>query len=790
MAKEPGERYATAKALSEDLGNYLMGKPIKARRVGLPERAWRLCRRNPAAAGLVGVSVLAAMAVVGIVVSQLDRAQIDSARKSVTASLAKEVSARNSEATIRYFNNMLMAGGEWTDCNVGRAERLLDECISKTGEVDLRGWEWHYLKRQCHTEVRTLAGHGINLGTIVFSTNGLVATVDTAFRYISIWNAKTGERVRTIEIGPDRGQNYGDIAFSPDGSLIAASHGMFTEPGEVKIWEVSSGREVCVFPKVTGGDSSVTFSPDGARLAVGGGGMKGGTMLTVWDVKTRVNLLTIRAPLELMGWISVAFSPDGERIALADGKLDEANVVDKPGDVTILDSWSGAEVLPSLKGHSHPLTSVAYSPDGKLLVTTGYDKMVRVWDAITGKEKREFRVSSQRPNKVVFSPDSKRVATASEDNSARIWDVTSGQELLTLRGHTREVLSVAYSSDGKMIATAGGDQHVKIWDAETGKESLTLRGHSQWVNGVAFSHNGNQVVTACIDGKVRVFDVDDGRIRQTFDDQFGSVWGVAFSPDDTLIASGSGEWKWIEKRGQILIREAATGRVMHTLRAHAGLARTVAFSPDGKQLASVGGEHWFEPGVVKVWDVATGSELQSFAGHTLGLAALEYSPDGRTLASGGWDATVRLWDANAGGIRQTFPGDSFMTWILAFDPEGKHIASAGETSGAKIWELATGKVREFEGHKGSVRCLAYSPDGTRVASGGVDMMVKVWDPRTCREAFTLRGHTGPVWSVAFSPDGHRIASASEDGTVKIWDGTPWVEPTSRPLQNSKANESR
>jgi hypothetical protein len=126
IAREPAERYATAKALADDLGNVLAGRPIRARRVGPVERAWRWCRRNPAAAGLLAASAVAALALVGSAVAFVDHGRIQLAYEG-------ELEARRNEATIRYFNNMLLAEREWFGSNVGRAEQLLDKCVPRPG---------------------------------------------------------------------------------------------------------------------------------------------------------------------------------------------------------------------------------------------------------------------------------------------------------------------------------------------------------------------------------------------------------------------------------------------------------------------------------------------------------------------------------------------------------------------------------------------------------------------------------------------------------------------------------
>ena len=147
IAKEPGERYATADALAADLENYLADRPIVARRSGLAERAWRWCRRNKAATGLLAASCVAALALVGFAVSLAFHRQLRTAYAEVDRQRTIAEGALAGELRFLYYNRVTFAEREMNDNNPYHAEQLLDEC-----PTDRRNWEWHYLKRLCHTE--------------------------------------------------------------------------------------------------------------------------------------------------------------------------------------------------------------------------------------------------------------------------------------------------------------------------------------------------------------------------------------------------------------------------------------------------------------------------------------------------------------------------------------------------------------------------------------------------------------------------------------------------------------
>jgi hypothetical protein len=161
----------------------------------------------------------------------------------------------------------------------------------------------------------------------------------------------------------------------------------------------------------------------------------------------------------------------------------------------------------ALKGHTSRVNAVAFSFDGKRIVTGG-DSTARVWDAATGQELLVLKGQAAYVRSVAFSPDGKRIVTGSEDNTAKVWDVEAGQEVLALRGHKNWVNAVAFSPDGKRIVTGSEDNTVKVWDTQEGQELLTLKGHTSVVFSVAFSPDGKRLVTGSYDKTAKIWDAE------------------------------------------------------------------------------------------------------------------------------------------------------------------------------------------------------------------------------------------------------------------------------------------
>ncbi len=444
---------------------------------------------------------------------------------------------------------------------------------------------------------------------------------------------------------------------------------------------------------------------------------------------------------------SVAFSPDGK--VLASGS----------GDTTIKlwDVSSGREIR-ILSGHTDGVTSIVFSPDGTVLASSSGDTTIKLWDVASGREMRTLSGHTDHVWSVAFSPDGKLLASGSGDNTIKLWDVASGREMRTLSGHAYWVTSVAFSPDGKLLASGSRDQTIKLWDVASGRELHTLTGHTDVVRSVAFSPDGKVLASGSGDKTLKLWDVASGREMRTLSGHTDVVVSVAFSPDGKLLASGTGY-------NTIKLWDVASGREMRTLSGHTNWVTSVAFSPDGKLLASGSDDD-----TIKLWDVASGREMRTLSGHAYWVTSVTFSPDGKLLASGGRDQTIKLWDVISGREILTLSGHTAIVSSVAFSPDGKLLVSGSFDNTIKLWDVASGReIRTLSGHTDQVNSVAFSPDGHMVASGSDDKTIKLWDVASGRELHSLRGHTSAVYFVTFSPDGKVVASGSVDNTIKLWD---------------------
>jgi WD40 repeat protein/serine/threonine protein kinase/tetratricopeptide (TPR) repeat protein len=758
LEKNPSQRYASARALADDLRRFLAGESILARPSGAWERCVKWARRRPAVAALAGVIVLATLSLLagGLwftlqLRDERDNAwhQEEIARRERLKAIDQQSLARAERDKARaaheagrrtlYAAHIHLAHREWQDAHLARVLELLDGpgCRpTDPGQADQRGWEWHYLRSLCRRESRSLRGFSEWVGGLAFSPAGrrLAAAGDKAVR---LWDVATGTEEHALQDRADYANT--DVVFSPDARLLISAG----TDGTVRIWDPRTGRLIRTLKLINKSDAvrCVAVSPDGRSLAAG----CGSGFLGVWDTADwRLRVIQRSASHVL----SVSFSPDGRHLASA-------------GTDRLIKIWNVAsgQVVRMLVGHSYMISSVAFSPDGKTLASGSEDNSIKLWDPATGKELRTLQGHTSWAHCVAFSPDGRWLASASDDRTVRLWDVGNGRTVLTLRGHSNRVRSVAFDPAGRLLATSSSDGTVKLWDlAASPQEARLLREHTQPVIRAAYSPNGRLLATASRDGTVRLWQVAGDQEGRILASHRSEVWAVAFDPKERRLVSGGND-------GTVKLWDAASGKVLRIFQGHQHFVRAVAFSPDGRRVAS--GSH---DRTVKVWDLESGRAVWTLRDHKDLVEGVAFSPNGRLLASGSHDRTVKLWDPATGKEVRTLSGGQHHAVLdLVFSGDGKRLATAGADSTVKLWDVASGQViHTLKGHASRVMGVAFSPDGRRLASASQDKTVKLWDTDTGQEALTLRGHTSIVYGVAFRPDGGQLASAGVDG-IRLWD---------------------
>ena len=351
-----------------------------------------------------------------------------------------------------------------------------DEMAEATGSTAIYGKKWSLW-----------VGEILLVGIVIF---GFVMLTSAIFK-------EPGPRPERLAL-TGHTQVVEGVAFSPDGRTLASCGW----DNSVRLWDLDGVAKGAPAndPIVLPHDSvrfAVAFSPDGSRLACGGH-----NSLTIWARTARSYEPLVRRVGHT--YRCLAFSPDGKALAIG---CDD-------GTIRLL-SPDTADESAVLRGHYDAVRSVAYSPNGSLLVSSGQDREIVLWNATTGARIRSLGRPGTNPVQIVaFSPLGNDVAVGEISGSPQaviLVDPETGDIRSRLAGHDSGVNALAFSPDGKTLATAGGDRTIKIWDTLDGHERGTLSDLVGCVRSLSFSPDGNWLAFAGNDLTIRVWHVSQGQ---------------------------------------------------------------------------------------------------------------------------------------------------------------------------------------------------------------------------------------------------------------------------------------
>lgn len=326
-----------------------------------------------------------------------------------------------------------------------------------------------------------------------------------------------------------------------------------------------------------------------------------------------------------------------------------------------------AALAAGAKAASPPITALAFSPDGALLLTSGYEKVVV--RSVKGRSAlADLKCHLPRVSALSFSPRGRLLAVAGGTpgeigqveffswNPMALTNRDRGLVFETTPNTSLPVFedlatAVSFSPDGTKLAVASADHTVDVLSIERDglkvTSLFTLLDHSGPVLDAAFSPNGHVLVTASADRSLKVWDATNGKLLRTFSHHTAIVHCVAFKP---MIPENAGAVPVTCASGSddktVRVWQPQIGRMVRIVRYHDGPILALAYSQDGAKLFSAGSE-----GVLRVIDAESDTVEQKLKAHDDWIYALALSPDGRTLASGDWAGTVKLWDVHAERVR-------------------------------------------------------------------------------------------------------------------------------------------
>lgn len=442
---------------------------------------------------------------------------------------------------------------------------------------------------------------------------------------------------------------------------------------------------------------------------------------------------------------ALCFSPDGE--VLLTGGFDR-----------VIRAWNveTGEEIRSFTGHLGAVWDLSFAQDGQSFVSAG-DNTARVWSLATGELLHNVVVPGTSVSRAVFAPDGNRLVTVDGSlmNNVRLWNLATEQ---TIRSFGTFVDTLGFVAGGHLV-TASGDLSVQVWDIETGQALRPLSGATQIVVGLATSTNNAQVIAGCFDGRVITWDASTGDAQHNFMGE--RLVSIALIPGTNQILTAHSDKLVRVKNSQIGDNLRVFGG--HTTSTTLG----VGFSPDGRTLVSGGVEVF-----TRLWNRANAQPGLMLPGHGAGTETALFSPDGsRILTTFGAPVySARVWNAQTGLLERDFFGHT--SWLLAavFSPDGQRIATGSQDGTARLWDVATGTlIRTFTSPGSLIRSVAVSSNGMFLASGATDGIARLWNTTNGQLLRTFELNAGAVTSLAFSPSTGELLVAWADGFLRTFD---------------------
>jgi WD40 repeat protein len=470
-----------------------------------------------------------------------------------------------------------------------------------------------------------LSGHVNNVTGVMVDRGTRFLVSGSLDNRAKLWDLATHQELMTLASHEDAVLG---VAISPNGELIATG----AWDNRIWLWDRATGKKLRVLQGHNGGILSLAFSPDGLWLASG----SEDRTARLWDVDTGRHVLTF--PGHQNDVVSVSFVGTEGHHRLATG--------DRSGDVRLwdIDGIGQRDELITLRGHEQPVSVLAFSPDGRLLATASWDKVILLWDLQSKTLSRLLRGHDDSVTTAKFSPDGQRLASSSKDGTIRLWDTaTWASHPLKFEGASQNkiVREVAFSPDGRLLVAADDDGMIRAWEIADGRLVHVGRAHANKIQGLAFSPDGTLVASASEDTTIKLWRTADWTEARVLAGHTKGVWQPTFSPDGRFLLSGSDD-------------------------------RTA-----------------------RVWEVATGREVTAPIVQERAVWSVDFSPDGKMIAIGCADATVHLWDFAATANAATLDRHTVLrlvdgpVWYVKFnrDPNDLRLGIGGGDKTARIFSI-------------------------------------------------------------------------------------------------------
>lgn len=783
MERDPRRRYASAGELADDLRRFIEGRPIRARSVSWPTRVSMWARREPVLSSLAGglfVTLIVAIVVVSLALRETLKERNLKEKERISAESARKAAELNERKAreLAQISGLRLAYQHWRHGDVRNARQFFDDY--RSGPVAPTGvfqFAWGRLDRIARP------ARGIKIRKDVrpaFSPDGRSLVCVEPDRSITLLDTQYYSRIYTELISED----IEALAFVDGGKTLIG----YDSTGDATVWEVEPYRLVRLdlargSKKRTGGE--VAFVGESLVFVDRKGGIAGSNRLetrysfyqNIGDENATAEVRVSRGGIDPWG-----ISADGGTLAVGsrDGRIEffdgsrwetrsewkigfapaslaldrsgsTVAVADSAGSIFVLDR--GSKKQNQLAGHVGAARSLAFAPDGLVVVSAGDDGVARVWN-IQNQESVNILRGHERPIvHATFSPDGLRVATVDDDGLLCVRDARERLESESLVGSTAPAGPIAVSPDGGLIAVAARDHSLRLLDSADLGEYKHQYGDISEIISIKFSPKGEMISTLSTSGIVTSRYVQPRKYKYRED----KIWSRS-----KILAMD-----YIDERGTIatvcddgVLRfwEVESGREIDSAQAHRGAITSLATDPKTRRAATSGVDH-----EIKIWKYDDHDRLKGRTiARDLEVKALAFAPDGERLAAIDPSGDVLILNGE-GSIDRKIGRLRSGVHTIVFSPDGSLLATEEGDFIVRLWNWRTGELfRELWNNGEQGIGLAFSPRDGAIYCVGRGEMLKVWDAKTWDIRAVMGKPSGPIVGLAFDPAGESLLGVVSD----------------------------
>jgi WD40 repeat protein len=612
-------------------------------------------------------------------------------------------------------------------------------------------------------------GHELAVVAVAVSPDSNFVATASKDKSIKLWELSTGREIRSF-LGHE--MTVSSIVFSSDGKFILS--GSYDK--STRIWDVSNGKAIATLIS----DDAITdvgIDPK-MRFFVTAGYNRTGAQdsASVYDFKTKkiIKRIPVNADEGRGFGVSLAISRDGEHLAFGEDNrvvnIYKTKTWEKLHTIEYKEGWCGGCA-----------TMVTFSPDNKSFYSVSHKGTLDKYDLVSGKSVQNYEQKTEDLTGLALSNDGKYLARATEKNIV-VYDASSKIKIASLDAEEKsEFHKIQFTNDGKRLLITSDNNTAFAWNVLSKQKENTLTGflndrdkgglnydpnfywqsaiakYVRFKNSLLLSRDGKSLIKGKFGTRIKQWDIATGKSVMDFSGHTKAVLAYDISKDGKKLLTGGGD-------GAIILWDMESGDTLKVIRSYREPIFDIHFNSDETLAAS---SSW--DATMKIHDLSSGKlltyvEFESYAAYNILL-----HPNDLYLISARLDNSLQLWEIDTKSVVRNFVGHTDVISSIRISNDQKTLMTSSWDGSIRLWDITSGLTVKKIKTKTPVYTAIFSADEKYIYSGNGDRTVAVWDANTGKLIKTLTGHNSEVTSLLFSADNKMLISHSVDGVTKFWD---------------------